>query len=237
MKKLFYAVLAVFVLLLNSCDKDNSFHSFGIIYPSVYQPAVLYADQTIDSLVFTTTDNFQVSVPEATWITVPDSMKSGNIPNSYRMLIYVPVYLTFETNPSGKVRTGNVIVRSFDNDEWDERATATYYQYSWLNIISPEPTYGALKDGIPEEVSFKTTVNAEQQTAMIEFQAYGDWKLSDGDFLHVEKGLQEGRAGRFELPIQIDANVTSTSRTGVIVLTSNGISTPIEYTQEAPKSE
>ena len=238
MKKLFYAVLAAFVLLLNSCDKEDSYHNFGIIYPSAYRPAVLYADQTFDSLLFTTTDNFQISVPEAKWINVPDSMRSGTIPNSYRMLVFVPIYLTFETNPTGKVRSGNVIIRSFDNDEWDETATATYNQFSWLNIISPAPTYGAAtKDGIPEEASFKTTVSAEQQTAVIEFKAYGDWKFSDGDFLHIEKGLQEGRAGHFELPIQIDANVTSDSRTGVIVLTSNGISTPIEYTQEAPKSE
>lgn len=237
MKKYFYAAMAAFGLLLTSCSKESSYHALGVVYPSSTQPALLYADQVSDSLLFYTTDNFQISVKEATWIQVPDSMKSGNITNYYRTVFYVPVYLTFEANTSGKPRTGNITIRSYDNDDWDNIATAAYYQVAWHNVLQPAPTYQSGSDGVITSASFKKTVAATQETDTIVFHAYGKWTLTDGGFIHVEKGLQTGGEGEHVLPVTLDVNATTENRTSTLVLSSNGVSTPIEYTQEAPETE
>ncbi|MBQ8051147.1 MAG: BACON domain-containing protein [Bacteroidaceae bacterium] len=235
MKKLLLAAAAACTLLA-ACNKESSYHSMGVVYPSNYQPAVVFADQLSDSVFFYTTDNFQLSAYESSWITIPDSMRQGRVPNYFRTVFYVSVPLTFEPNTTGRPRTGHVTLRSYDGDDWDQSATATYYQTAWHNIVSPAPAYSS-NDGVVTGALFRATVGAEQESDTLEFTAYGKWTLTEGSFAHVEQGLREGGEGSHRIPVTFDANTGEEERTTVVRLSSNGVTTEIEFVQKAPEKE
>lgn len=234
MKKLFIAAMAAAGLLFYSCNKESYYHSLGLMYPTSYQPAVIYGDQTIDSLVFYTTDNFELSAynnSNSLWIIIPDSMKSGKIPNTYHVLYNVFVPLNFEPNTTGKIRTGHVTVRSYGNDDWDNTAYATYYQTYWHNISRPQPAY-SYEDHVVTGAAFRDSLKALQTADTLVFYAHDKWTISGGSFVHADE-LKSGFAGQQRVPLRIDANLIGGERKDTLILTSDkGVSTRIEYIQK-----
>lgn len=232
MKKLFIAAMAAAGLLFYSCNKDSSYyHSLGLMYPTSYQSAVIYGDQTIDSLVFYTTDNFELSAYESPWIMIPDSKKSGKIPNVYHRIVYVSTVIEFKPNDTGKIRTGGIRVRSYGEDNWDNTAYATYYQTYWHNISRPQPTY-SYEDRVITGAAFRDSLKALQTADTLVFYAHDEWTISGGSFVHAD-GLKRGSAGQQRVPLRIDANLIGGERKDTLILTSDkGVSTRIEYIQK-----
>ena len=230
MKKLFLAATAAAVLLFHSCNKETFHHSMALVYPTSYQPAVIFADQTSDSLWFQTTDNFNLSAYESPWIHIPDSMRSGKIPNAYRVVYDVVVPLTFDANTTEKVRTGYVSVRSFGSNDWDNTAYAAYYQTSWHNITRPLPVY-SYEDRVITGAAFRDSLTAQQTVDTLVFQAYDNWTLTGGQFVRAE--YTKGFAGECRVPLTIEPNTGDDTRKDVLVLESdNGVRTPITYIQK-----
>lgn len=232
MKKLFIAAMAAAGLLFYSCNKDSSYyHSLGLMYPTSYQSAVIYGDQTIDSLVFYTTDNFELSAYESPWIMIPDSMKSGKIPNVYHRIVYVSTAIEFKPNDTGKIRTGGIRVRSYGEDDWDNTAYATYYQTYWHNISRPQPAY-SYEDHVVTGAAFRDSLKASQTADTLVFYAHDRWTISGGSFVHADE-LKNGFAGQQRVPLRIDANLIGGERKDTLILTSDkGVSTRIEYIQK-----
>ena len=229
MKKLFIAAMAAAGLLFYSCNKDSYYHSLGLMYPTSYQSAILYGDKTADSLVFYTTDNFELSAYESPWIIIPESMKSGKIPNMYS--VRVSVGLKFEPNTTGKIRTGGIRVRSYGSDNWDNTAYATYYQTYWHNISRPQPAY-SYEDHVVTGAAFRDSLKASQTADTLVFYAHDRWTISGGSFVHADE-LKSGFAGQQRVPLRIDANLIGGERKDTLILTSDkGVSTRIEYIQK-----
>ncbi len=234
MKKLFFAVIAALGLLLHSCNKESYYHSQALLYPTGYQVAVVFADQTYDSLYFYTTDRTQISVYDAPWMSIPDSMKTLNIQNQYRVLCFVNCPVTFEPNTTGKPRMGHIRVHTTGADDWDNTTTASYYQLSWLDISRPAPAY-SYNDNLITGAAFKTKVGAEQTADTLEFWTAGRWTLSDGLYVHPE--VSSGGEGMHKIPVRIDVNATEAERIDTVTLTSNGVSSHVQFTQEIKKEE
>lgn len=231
MKKSFLSCVALVATLFVACNKESYYHTMGLQYPQSI--AVVDADQTLDSVVFATTDNFNLT-SNADWMTVPDSMRSGRIQNVYQMIWMVASPLVFETNTTGKIRTALLTIHCTGANEWDQSATATYKQLHWLNITVPAPNY-AYKDGDITDAAFVMTDSATQVSDSLCFRVHGNWTLTEGAFVHPT--TVEGEAGKNIVRLTIDPNLSADERQEQIVLTSNGISTPIVVKQKGRKEE
>lgn len=234
MKKLLLAVVASLAMLLTSCNKESYYHSLGLVYPTGYQVAYLFADQTFDSLYFYSTDNTRLSAYNDTWVTIPDSMKNLTIPNYYRTIFYVWVPLTFEPNTTGKPRSAQVTIQSEGEDKWNQTTTATYYQLPWHNVYRPAPAF-KYEDSTITGATFKATLKGEQISDTLEFYAYANWTLNDGTFVHPK--VNAGGEGVQKVPLDVELNDSQAERTDQIVLTGKGVSTPIQFIQEIKKEE
>lgn len=201
----------------------------GVNYPQGI--ALIDADQLMDSVVFSTTDNFQLS-SNASWMMVPDSMKSGRVQNYYRVVWQVSSPLLFEPNTTGRMRTAQLSINCTGSDDWNQTSTATYTQVHWLNITSPSPNY-AYNEGVITDAAFLLTDSATQVSDTLRFSVHGNWTLTEGTFVHPSTG--EGEPGTQKVALTIDPNPTTGERQEQIVLTSNGVSTPITVKQTGRK--
>lgn len=230
MRRLILPCLALVATLFTACNKESYYHTMGIQIPQGV--ALIDADQTLDSVVFNTTDNFQLS-SNAEWLIVPDSMLSGKIPNYYHMVWIVNSPLVVTPNTTGKMRTAQLTVRCFGEDDWDQSSVATYHQLHWLDITHPSPNY-AYKDGAITDAAFVMTDSATQVTDTLRFNVHGKWTLTGGgNFVHPV--VAEGEPGTQKVGLAIDPNPNTTERQEQMVLTSNGVSTTITVKQAGRK--
>ncbi len=229
MRKLLLPLVLVTTVLLGSCNKESYYHTMSLQYPD--RVSIVYADQTRDSVAFWTTDNFQI-VSGAEWLVVPDSMKQGYIQNQYRYVWSVVSLLIVEPNVTGHSRTAQLSIHCMGNDEWNQTATVTYRQLHWLDITSPSPNY-AYNDGVITDAAFQLTDSATQVSDSLCFRVHGNWELTDGSFVHPV--VQSGEAGRQTVALTLDANPSTDERQEKIVLTSNGVSTPVTIKQTGRK--
>ena len=237
MRKYLLSALAVAVLFLASCGKDSYYHTMSLIYPSLEQPSIVYADQKLDSVLFYTTDTYKITSTES-WLTPDHTMSSMNVQNSYHSVYSVwqfRVYVNTEPNTEGKVRSGYLHVNSQGDDDWDNTATAMYYQLAWMNIWRPAPILN-YNDGQAVSAIFKIKDAAEVITDTLEFEAHGDWTLKGGSIIRPET-VSEGRSGKQKIALAIEPNTTYTERQGKLILSCNGVSEEIVFIQEAKQNE
>lgn len=231
MKKQILPCMALVAALFVACNKESYYHTMGVQYPQSI--AIIDADQTMDSVVFATTDNFQLS-SDAGWMTVPDSMKTGRIQNYYHVVWEVRSPLLFEPNTTGRMRTALLSIRCIGDDDWDQTSTATFRQTHWLNITSPSPNY-AYNEGVITDAAFLLTDSATQVADTLRFLVHGNWALTEGAFVHPT--ALQGEPGTHSVGLAIDPNPTYGEREEQIVLTSNGVSTSITVKQKGRKED
>lgn len=212
-----FALTAAFALLFGSCVKDSYRHQVQVFYPSTHR--YIYADRTIDSLVFLTFDSYRY-YPDRdnsdNFISIDPEMDHKEIPNYYNQgwFITLPVY--FKQNATDKIRHGYVCINSYA-EGFNETVYASYYQVNWHNVLRPDglPIYGKNSEMIG--CTHTLLAKAEQETDTIKFIAYDSWELTseNPEILTLVKSDSKGTSdvtsltGRRSARIGYDASTVS----------------------------
>lgn len=232
MRKYLLASLALVAMMFTSCKKESSYHTMSINYPLGMK--YVYADQKLDSVLFNTTDNFQVS-SNASWATINDKDAIGQIPNSYRFVWVVSVPIHFSENTGEGLRAAEISVRTFDNDEWDNTGRVNFTQFPWHDIYMPSPSY-SYNNSVVTKAYFEAEDSATQEADTLKFYVYNKWTLTDGTFVHPE--VTSGEAGDNVVTLHLDPNTTASKREDELRLqTAGGATSVIKFTQDEPKSD
>lgn len=226
MRKLLGVSLALAAMLIVSCSKkENSYDFAQIIYP-YGAGTVVYADQILDTLRFSTTYDWSLSI-DGDWLRInPDSM-AGTVPEGYYMMVKVGV--SFDANTTGEERVGYVYFNA------DGRSLVTAYaQRGHLNIKRPNRMDGR----------YQLYATATQESDSVIFSTYShDWTLefkdTAPDWMHLAADAgTSGRAGEYKVKYTLDPNTTTSERQAVLVLRSRGVMSEIQIKQAgAPKED
>lgn len=229
MKKIFLVFVSVLVLGLTSCEKKGNSYEFAyVLYPE--PSSLLYADQTVDSLKFSTTFDWSLACSQD-WL----HFKSDSVAGTVHKGTYVieKLMLQFDANTTDTLR--HAIVNLYANGN---TLGAVYYQLPILNITIPsvENLYTNKKD------NFILTDSAGQQRDSIVFCTYGEWTLTfdevTPDWLHWVEGTSlTGNPGTHKLYFLLDENTDEQEREAVLNLSSKGVTTPITIKQLARDKE
>lgn len=233
-KTLFFAAAAA--LGLASCgDSVNEYHQTTFI-PISNSGIVTYADQTLDSVRVLSYDSWTLN-NTADWVDV----KIGNLQTNQLTVNIKPGYyevtrLDFHMQPNttGKARQTLVQVVT----AYSKIGTVTNYltQLPYLNISTPRATKDD-KGNISFNVNFSAAKPNETASTTLKFVVYsaGATLTSDSDWLTLSK-TEDFAVGTTQLvELKAQPNSTNGKRSGKITLTSSGIQTVINVTQEATK--
>ena len=231
MKKIVFFAAFVVALFTSCTESEYEFHQ-TYFSPQVAGGKVLYADQTTDSTRVISYDPWTATTVFASgtdaWFTISPSECYFTAGEQYAS---TRVTITTTPNTSQKIRSGHIVVRSFDTVGMPVKQT------TWLNIIRP---FGETKnydsEGIllPEEdrtMTFSGTTIATANQFEIEFTVYADGATLTADADWLKPATSTFAAGRHTVSVVAEANAEVTERTAQLILTSNGISTPITITQ------
>lgn len=220
MKKTLLALTGLLSLAtLTSCDKGNEYHSTAIYYPSSGR-AMVYADQTADSLQFVSTESWQLT-SNASWCTIPSAYSKFTNPVA-NALVEFSCPINFEPNQTGDWRLAIVTIGA------GEYTTQTgYYQAPHLHLLRPGRAYNA--DGFPTEL-VALTDSATWTTDSVKFETFGSWTLqAQGELL--EPLQTTGPAGTHTVRFALKPNTTDVQRTDTLLLTSRGVTDKIPVVQ------
>lgn len=231
MKKIF-ALVTLAVALFSSCsDTEYELHE-TYFTPQEPYGKVLYADQVSDSTRVVSYDPWTASAmfnngQEAWFSITPTSCNfiAGEQFASTRIDIQASV------NNTGKNRNGHIVLKSYDT------LGMLIKQTTWLNIIYPfgkTATMDNEGNEIPEEdriMTFAASTIATQNQFEIEFTVYADGATLQADADWLKPQATTFAAGNHKAIILAEENPNTVARTANLILTSNGISTPITITQ------
>ena len=217
--------LVVAVIVAAACNKEPENHLMRIEYPTTGM-ALIYADQTEDSVSFVTTESWRI-ISTQPWCYVAEGRNAFTNPyEGYFVLFTVPVQ--FSPNTTSSYRTALLNVEG-----GEYTSTACYVQTDFLNITRPgRYIYSDLSGD-----SIRTlTDSAFVVRDSITFTTYGGWTLtaSNGSWIHLQQS--EGNAGQHTVQINLDPNTTSEDRRDTLWLTSKGVKDYIPCLQYKEKN-
>lgn len=237
MKKILFAAAALLSLVgLHSCLGDNGSvqHGTSIFTPNNTMFLEMYADQTLDSLGVFTYDDWEASLQwdkYTPWFVI--TPQKGGVPKGYVSSTTI-MYVKAEPNTTGMGRGGAVVLDT-DNPDNNSKIGMTVWQYGWLRITVPTPTYSSQK--LEEAVAtFKMDLLPESMTASMAFYNYGMATLtSDADWFIVPDDIKSLEPGAHGVKFSLLPNTTGVDRVAHVTLTSNGVSNVVTYTQKGKK--
>ncbi|MCD8266393.1 MAG: hypothetical protein LUC33_04480 [Prevotellaceae bacterium] len=223
--------------LLASCDKESYRHAISMTHPNPGTYGAMYADQPMDTIVFTTFDSYKATTND-TWITLDPELAAQEIANLYDGYYEIGIPVTFEPNTTGETRVGEISIYNYGDDDWSATVTASYLQLGWLNVTRPQAAYDYNSSlGYPQTATFELTDTATQVADTLAFVVYGDWELSLPEEQESEVFVTllqaSGKAGSVKAPIALEENATKEERQNTVSLTSRGVTTTLVIKQEA----
>lgn len=230
MKKTLLLVCGLLPLVL-SCVKDPETHQLLV----ENRFTTLYADQTIDSLVFYTFDSW--SVASATdWLTI-DGPSEGKIQYNNSRRYRCRAGLVVSPNTTGVTRVGNVHVNSYEYPGIFVRL-----QYGYLNISRPLCTVDSYLDEgqtVPKEVRHVLTVDSQSDEDSLCFIVQNNWSLAfDGEmpeWVTLEK--TSGERGRNSVKLFFSENADATEPREAKLRLTSGVVSNIITIQQKPAVE
>lgn len=222
MKKFILCSCAVLSILFAACEKKGNTYEFAqILYPS-YMGAVVYADQTRDSLKFATTYDWNLSYT-ADWLRIGADSMAGTVPDGYYMIN--KIWVNFDVNTTDTVRLAQV---NFNAD--GKTLSSFYQQVHYLNIQHPTR----------KNYQFQLTDSAKQLKDSIVFRTYGNWTLTfdeaQPEWISWKEGTAlSGNPGKHILFYNLSNNTGENDREAILSLQSRGVTTKIKIKQQAPK--
>lgn len=221
-KSLSAALFAAFAMMFGACNPgENEYHYTAIFYPN--PDGWLYADQTVDSLKFTTFDDWALSA-EASWVKFSNNpeLVSGTVPSGTYVQGAVPVY--FEPNTTGETRYARINLASYGNV-----LSAMFHQYPYHNITRPAI--------IDSTATYALTKEAAGGTDSIVFNAFSQWSVcleDESDTVWVKtSGALTGEPGTGKVVFEIAPTEETQARTARLLLQGAGVTTPVTLTRKA----
>lgn len=200
-------LLAVVSLALVACNTENEFHQTYM----VKQYQVVYADQTVDSVSYVTTETHKIS-SDASWCTPIDTYQASiNKQIEANPGIYeLAVYLNMKVNTTGKLRTANITVNAGQYS-----ATAMVIQLANLEVERPQITLSPDLSG--DTISTLGLPGLANSDSII-FHTQYPWTLSvpEGSFITLRK--TSGEAGRNVVFFEYTKNPLTEARQETITL-------------------
>lgn len=226
MKKTLFLICGLLPFVL-SCVKDPETHQL-LIENSF---TTLYADQTVDSLVFYTFDSWSV-VSAADWLTI-DGPSEGKIQYNNSRRYRCRAGLIVSPNTTEVTRVGKVHVNSY------YPSTFVRVQYGYLNISRPVCTVDSFlveAPTVPKKVHHTLTVNAQTDEDSLCFAVQNYWSLAfEGEtpgWLTLEK--TQGERGKNSVKLSFSENTDATkTREAKLRLTSGVVSNIITIQQKS----
>ena len=222
-------LLASVMMHMVSCNKDTSFHAASVDYPYF---GTLFADQTQDSIIFTTTDDWSLLTPHS-WIHI-----QGNTTGTVKepMAIYTLCNkVNFDENTTDSTRLGYIELHSY------YKSAATYVQLGFIDITYPaykvKSYYG--NSNVPTKVTFALTDSSYMKTDSICFKARKNWTLeikSDDNKTWVTADKTSGQPGKQKITLSMEENLSTEPREVKAILTSGQVKNEITICQKG-KSE
>ena len=231
MKKTLFLIFGLLPFVL-SCVKDPETHQ--LLLENSF--TTLYADQTIDSVVFYTFDSWSV-VSAADWLTI-DGPSEGKIQYNNSRRYRCRAGLVVSPNTTEVTRVGKVHVNSYKYP-----GNFVRLQYGYLNISRPLCTVEEFMDEaqtVPKKVHHTLTVNAQTDEDSLCFVVQNYWSLAfEGEtpeWLTLEK--TQGERGKNSVKLSFSENTDATkTREAKLRLTSGQVSNLITIQQKPAVEE
>jgi len=210
-----------------SCDNEPENHELT----PVEQPIILFADQTVDSLLFYTYDSWTVT-PQVDWIRV-DGNSHVDLPYDYRTPYLCRVFVLVKPNATGRTRTGTVLVQSYEYSY-----LSPLVQLGLLRVSHPDYIVDSWLDEqsrIPDVAHYELTGNARWTSDYISFTVDSNWDLeyadaTPPDWISFDKCT--GLPGSYRVNLTLKENTdTEKGRKAVLRLTSGEVSNLITVSQ------
>lgn len=227
MKKNLQALLpCAIALLLVSCNDSTYETHQTYFYPQAPNGMVFYADQTQDTIHVISLDSWTASISATgDWLSVnPTSGTVVNMQNSDTRLD-----VTTKVNDTGKVRIGYILVNGYD------QVGMPVVQNYWHNITQPSAVNTSstvITDPTERKVAFPMSLKATSADTSVVFTVYADAQLASEE-TWIKPETTSFTPGKHKVKVSVGNNATGEARTGKLILTSSGISTPILFNQEA----
>jgi hypothetical protein len=230
MKRIF-SIICLATALFASCGEDE--YEFHQTYFTPMQPdgLRLYADQTVDSVRVISYDPWQATtnIQGDAWFTItPTSCEfvQGEAMRNTRIDIHAT------PNTTSKIRSGIIQVSSYYN------IGMGVYQYTWLHIKNPigklvvtDDAGHAIEKDEQFEV-FEAFLTHNQANYEINFVVYADDATLASNVEWIKPEQTTFSAGQHYVKVACEPNTEPQERVGTLVLTSNGVATPITFKQE-----
>ena len=216
------------ISLFLSCAGNPENHQLA----PVNGASILFADQTVDSILFYTFDSWSVT-SQSDWITI-EGQSHGEFTYDYTKRYLCRVDVSLLPNTTGRTRRGLALVKSYDYSY-----SFPFYQLGMLEVSHPAYTvesYYSESSTLPEVTSFVLTDSAHWTADSICFTVHNNWELkpSDGalpDWLVLE-GATSGLPGKGEVRLTLTSNTdTENERKATLQLTSGEVSNQITVRQ------
>lgn len=221
MKKTVLLSLAMFALVsLQSCVKENEYHSTQLYYPYAGR-ALVYADQPSDTIWFASTESWLLA-SDQTWCTIPTGR--DHLENPYaNTLVQSVVPIMFEPNTTGQWRSADISIKA------DEYAVAArYYQSPFHDLIRPGVSYDT--QGFPSEIN-ELTDSAHILLDSLRFITHNGWTLTAKDGSWLTPATTNGTMGDNKVMVTLTRNTSTQDRIDTLLLSSSGVTTPIVIRQ------
>lgn len=244
------ALLCGGLSLLSSCNKsENVLHQLSIQGRDVSMVTTLYADQAIDTLWVSSTDNWTANI---SWLplassTSKDSTTSTSTPTSDHFFTITP---TEAKVVQGWILVTPIAIRARIPAEQPLQQAVLHIvpatseigevrrqinQVGWLNISAP---IAASNSAATAQVmpNFSETLRADAGSTRTVFDLYSDDAssqslTSDAEWLIVPDNAQHPKRGHNVVDLTFTKNTSATPRTAHLRLSSAGATTIVTYTQ------
>lgn len=202
-----FALLAA-VLTVASCSKKSEYHMTDVPYP--YH--LIYADHTIDSLLYITTEVHTVT-SDAGWCTVDNSdINSINeFIRTHEGVYNLSALLSLQPNTTGATRDAYIRINAGEYS-----SVGVFRQMPSLNVTRPMRFYD---ESLRRDSLMALKVSDRSLRDSVAFTVEGAWELSapEGSFVTLDKTA--GSAGSHVVYFTVPAN-TGDERSTVLELTS-----------------
>ncbi len=225
MKTRFPGVASALLLALSfaACD-DAGYERHGTNFVDVSPYGMhFYADQTVDSCGLESYDSWTAESSAPDWLSL--SPASLDVPAGYVSTDWVYVHAT--PNTTGQYREGLLTVRGY------HEASLHVQQEAYLNIARP---MGTTTEGtsIP---AYRLELKPEAAADSVIFTVYSDDVTLSSSEDWVTPKDSSFTAGQHIVYLDFSPNLGPDVRRATLTLTSAGVTTPIELSQEVKVDE
>lgn len=230
-KTLLFSALCAVVLSLAGCMKSDGYHhQASVFYPNAIGAGEIFADQTIDSVGFISTDPWTIALSGESWLSMREEDKTTKYKYQfgYYAITMIPVY--FQQNTTGKYRDASMSISVNGADDFSQVMKVQFRQYPCHKLTNIPMTQ---KNG---ECIFTRVDNSKCVKDSLIFTAFMPWTL-ECDNASFELSAKSGPQGPQKVVFTMPENTTKdTIRSMMKIISADGnVVTPINIKQAPEK--